>query len=418
MDFIEVKEKLSPNIECIWKIYKKEVEKKNYNIISISYFSKKDKSAEKKKKYFEGLKKLYFLMKKILPDYILRVYCDQSVISNILTFYHKVNKEHIEIFQYNIPFLQESNNSSIHKGTTGTLWRFLPLLKTKIHHCDKKLVLDIDTFYNDMYLKLIKDLEEKNEKVYFMYRSHPYYYQHKRLSCVEGVVDFEFLVAHFIYQSNEIDYNIFSNFLERYLVNISNVNKNKIIKKCEMISEFEYGIDETFMNEYFLEKQIELIKKEDSKLYILYHITPYDYKYVFFEFLDELKKLNKSKDIKVILFMEKLFEILHLKSELEKYNLIEKINGKINIHKFINFIKNNKSNEANFFYSQLLIPLFKNESYGKKIQNIFKKYFHFDFINPLLLRLKNIIDLSKNKQFILFQKTIKQPKILYIKHNI
>ena len=417
MDFIEVKEKLSPNIECIWKIYKKEGEKKNYNIISISYFSKKDKSAEKKKKYFEGLKKLYFLMKKILPHYILRIYCDQSVISNILTFYHKVNKEHIEIFQYNIPFLQESNNSSIHKGTTGTLWRFLPLLKTKLHHCDKKLVLDIDTFYNDIYLKLIKDLETKNEKVYFMYRSHPYYYQHKRLSCVEGVIDFEFLVAHFIYQSNEIDYSIFSNFLERYLVNISNKNKDKIIKKCEMISEFEYGIDETFMNEYFLEKQFELIpkyEKDKSKLYILYHISPYDYKYVFFEFLDEIKKINKSKDTNVILFMEKLFEALNLKSELEKYNLVN-VNKKINVNKFINFIQNYKSNDSSFFYSQLLIPLFKNESYGKKIQNVFKKYFQFDFINPHLLRQKNIFDLYKDNHFLIFQKTTKQPKIIHVK---
>ncbi len=416
MDYIEVKEQLSPHMECIWKIYKKDV-KKDYHIVSVSYFSKKDKSAEKKKKYFDGLKKLYFLMRKILPNYTLRVYCDESVISNILSFYHKVNKDHIEIFEYNIPILHESNNHTIHKGTTGTLWRFLPLLKTKIHHCDKKLVLDIDTFYNDMYLKLIKNIEEKDEKIYFMYRSHPYYYQSKRLSCVEGVVDFEYLVAHFIYQSNEVDYSIFSNFLERYFVNISNINKNKIMKKCEMISEFEYGIDELFMNEYFLEKQFEFVEKTDNKLYILYHLSPYDYKYVFFDFLDEIKKISKNKDEKVILFMEKLFEALHLKNELEKYNLINKTK-KIDVNKFITFIQNYKSNKSIYFYDKLFIPLFKNESYKKKIQNVFKKYFQFDFINTHLLRLKNIIDLYKDHHFLLFQKTIQKPKIVYMKHPI
>jgi hypothetical protein len=417
---MDIKEQLSPNIECNWKIYKNNNIKKDYNIISVSYFSKKDKSAEKKKRYFEGLQKLYFMMKKILPYYTLRVYCDSSVISNIFEFYNKVKEENIEIFQYDIPFLHESNNSTIHKGTIGTLWRFLPLLKSKLHHCDKKLILDIDTYYNDMYLKLIKKLEDDKEKVYFMYRSHPYYYQQKRLSCVEGVVDFEYLVAHFIYQSNEIDYNILSNFLERYLVNISNQNKDKIVKKCEMISEFEYGIDETFMNEVFLPKQIELIdvnEKRDYKMYVLYHISVYDYKYVFFDFLDEIKNKSKnSNQVKIKLFMEKLFEAFQLKEELKKYSLINE-NQKIDVNKFIEFIQNYKSSQSILFYDKILIPLFKNESYKKKIQNVFKKYFDFHFVNPRLTRLKKILDLQKDKHFLILQKTNKTPKISYIKHS-
>ena len=103
-----------------------------------------------------------------------------------------------------------------------------------------------------------------------------------------------------------------------------------------------------------------------------------------------------------------------LKNELEKYNLVN-VNKKINVNKFINFIQNYKSNDSSFFYSQLLIPLFKNESYGKKIQNVFKKYFQFDFINPHLLRQKNIFDLYKDNHFLIFQKTTKQPKIIHVK---
>jgi hypothetical protein len=210
------------------------------------------------------------MMRKILPHYILRVYCDESVIERVLSFYHHVKRDHMEIFQYHIPLLFEIIDK-VHKGTTGTLWRFLPLHDLELHTSDRTLVLDIDTHYNDIFVKLIRKIEDEKRETHFMYRSHPFYYLTQRLSCVESDIQFEYLVAHFIYQTNKVSSHILCSFLERYFVNLSNQNKQKIYQTCEMKSEFEYGIDEVFMNEYFLPQQF----KQTEKVDILYHLSYY-----------------------------------------------------------------------------------------------------------------------------------------------
>lgn len=412
---MEIKELLSPHIECIWNIYRKHKPTNDYNIISVSYFSKKDKTNEKKKRYFQGLQQLYYLMRRLLPNFILRVYCDSSVISNMVLFYNSVKKNYIELFHYDIKYLYEPNNNEYHKGTIGTLWRFLPLFKSHIHSCNKKLVLDIDTIYNDLFLKLIQKIEKTD--VHLMYRSHPYYYQIQRINCAESDIKFEYLVAHFIYQTNEIDYDIFPEFLERYFVNITDIDRKKIVEKCKMISEFEYGIDEIFMNEYFLTKHYKLLKNKDNKynIYICYHISNYDYKYILIDFLNEiqLKYLNIKKDDfdKINLFFMKLFKKIELIKPLETYKIIE--NNRFNIKKFIDFINNYKSNDSTYFYDNLLIPTFKNNIFNKKIAIIFKKYFKFYFIDKKLQRLNYIISLYRENHFLILEKTILKYKIKY-----
>ncbi len=391
-----VKENLSPHMECEWKIYRDTIPKENYHLISVSYFSKKDKSDEAKKKYFEGLKQLYFMMRKILPHYILRVYCDTSVIERVLSFYHHIKSDHMEIFQYHIPLLFEIN-ANVHKGTTGTLWRFLPLHDLKLHTSHRTLVLDVDTHYNDLFLKLIRKIEDEKRETHFMYRSHAYYYLTPRLSCVESDIQFEYLVAHFIYQTNKVSSHILSDFLERYFVNLSNHNKSKIYQTCEMKSEFEYGIDEIFMNEYFLPKQF----KQTDKVDILYHLSHYDYRVFITEALNMFyknmsKSKNKSKnEDKIHAFLKKIFESLEFMNRLKEYHLIS-TNGKIKIYELLESIKKN-----NTFYD-FFIDQIKNKHILQKLIYMIKEDDIFSNISQNqqnLLLSKYIIGLYKIDHF-------------------
>jgi hypothetical protein len=418
-EYKEMNEMWINGIDCKWKIYKNE---ENENIISISYFSKKNKSNEKKKKYFEGLQKLYHDMRRILPHYTLRIYCDKSVIQNVLSFYKKVNYKNIEIYQYQIDFLLENGQNSIHKGTIGTLIRFLPLFNFELHQCSKKVVLDIDTYYNDLFLTFIKKIE--NEKIYFCYRSHPYYYQHERLNCVESEITFEYLVAHFIYQINEINFDIWNQFLERYFLDIQNRNLNKIKNRCKMISPFEYGIDELFMNEYFLPKQFEILDtdnqytNENYTLDILYYLSNYDYKYVFLDFLEEIKRLNSSQmkrnQKQIQLFFKHFFEV----TKMKQISSFQKQNGTYDILSFISFLQNQDSKNSTEFYQFDFIPLFKDSKIGKKIQKVFQYYFYFDFISSRLNQLKSILDIHKENSFLIIEiSKNRKRKVKYSKYN-
>lgn len=377
-----VKENLSPHMECEWKIYRETIPKENYHLISVSYFSKKDKSNEVKKKYFEGLKQLYFQMRKILPNYILRVYCDTSVIERVLSFYHHIKRDHMEIFQYHIPLLFEINDN-VHKGTTGTLWRFLPLHDLELHTSHRTLVLDVDTHYNDIFVKWIRKIEDEKRETHFMYRSMPLYHTLRHILCVESDIHFEYLVAHFIYQTNKVSSHILPPFLERYFVNLSNQNKQKIYQTCEMKSEFEYGIDEIYMNEYFLLEQFKQTKKVD----ILYSISYHDYR----SFIIEVLNTNKNED-KIQLFFKKLIESLGLMNLLKEYHLISN-DGKIKIYELLETIKKN-----NTFYD-LFIGLFKNASILKKVSYVIKEHFNVSNIPQKLKLSKYIIDLHKIDHF-------------------
>ncbi len=393
-----VKENLSPHMECEWKIYRETIPKENYHLISVSYFSKKNKSDEAKKKYFEGLKQLYFQMRKILPNYILRVYCDTSVIERVLSFYHHIKRDHMEIFQYHIPLLFEINDN-VHKGTTGTLWRFLPLHDLELHTSHRTLVLDIDPGhddmnYNDMLIRFIRKIEYEKRETYFMYRSFPTYHLMPRILCTESDIQFEYLVAHFIYQTNKISSYILSSFLERYFVNLSNQNRIKIYQTCEMKSEFEYGIDEIYMNEYFLPQQFKQTKKIDIFYYHdNYYVYTMNIKIFIIELLNFLKNMSKKNMNKDTIqqFMKNLCESLEFMNRLKEYHLITS-DGKINIYEFLKYIKMD-----NTFYDYFIGQI-KNKRTLKKLIHLIKDPFTFSIPKKLQLY-KSIINLYKIDQF-------------------
>jgi hypothetical protein len=421
---MEIQEQLSPNIECKWKIYRSIIPEKDYNIISVSFFKKKVKgSMNNKKKYFEGLKKTYYSMRKILPHYILRIYCDESVIEETFKFYKKVNEDHIELFVYHIPLLIE--DTYYHKGTTGTLWRFLPLLKTNIHKCDKKLVLDIDSddkYNNELFLKIIKKIE--NKKIYFMYMNRPNYAFKPRIKHLDKKKkDFFNILGGFIYQINEIDYKIFSDFLERYFVNISNKNQYKIKNLLKRVSVYEYGIDEIFLNESFLYCQSKILSdpenfyiKHDYKIYILESMLLSDFYKLICYFLEQyhvknnkiLNKMNKKikdqdKFEKCIYQMYETFGLVHL---LEKNELLHE-KHQIILSKYIELFHKNKSNELflNLYYglnNKHHIP-----SINHKIIKIFKNYFfpYIQFKDKTYHIYSQILSLFKFDNYLFFIKS-------------
>lgn len=248
---IKIIEKLSDNIICNWKITNKQEIKENYNIISIVFFFKKDMYKDKLI-YIDGL---YNIINNIIPNFILRIYHDNTVVDIINDLLKKCSSDHIELYQYDIPIFRDTD-IFYHKGTIGTILRFLPLYDNKLHKVNKCIIIDIDDV-NEIktdknYNKLLKIYENNN--VNFSYRSRYCYGILNRISCLldtnlldTNIIKYS-IIASYIYQSFSAPYYLLSNFLEDLYINQNDKLKEQIIKKCKINNIYEYGIDEFYLN--------------------------------------------------------------------------------------------------------------------------------------------------------------------------
>jgi hypothetical protein len=348
---MEKKEFISKNIECNWTIKNKVLTSKkndNYNIISVVYFNyknveryqSKDEINKKYLKYYNGLLNIIKNFRKVFNnEFILRIYYDDSVEENINKILEQTNNEfnkYIELFKYDIPLFKEDGQ---HKKTVGTLIRFLPLFDYKLHKVNKCIVFDIDNKLYNYYKNIINFFNEN--KVKLSYRTKSCYFMNKRIKCISKDLYYG-IVASFIYTIISVDKKIFEEFLEDTF--ITKTNYKIITDDCGLKDEYEYGIDEIFLNssyiQYFLKNKISIFP-------ILYNYT--DISGVFCKFLkinDNIsnKNLNIFKNFVVIFY--KIFNLTieinnkkdlnNIKDELKKtaHTLNNKIDYKLKKSKY------------------------------------------------------------------------------------
>jgi hypothetical protein len=400
-------EKITKNIKCNWNIikYTKEPEN-NYNIISVVFFKKKElyKSFDE---YINGLSNIIKLFSKVLKNYRLRIYYDDSVqeyINDISKNIPELIKNDIELYKYDIPFFRDD---IYHKGVIGTLIRFLPLYNFKLHKVDTCIVFDIDNKIINYYKNIINFYIQNNIK--FAYRSRFCYGIEDRISCnkKDKYNNKYTIIASFIYQSITLPKKIFKTFIKKLFIK-TNSSILKLIEKCNIENKYEYGIDEIFLNhihiKFFYVNQIKIsvIMFNHSDIMVgIYNFIDYiktnnellmyiDFCKNIFSIIGfncitkniiDTTDINKSKD-NFIKLLDDNEDDLDIKIKLI-YNDFNKKN------KLVKILKNEKKKKNNIYnYNKLIECLLDNI----KLINIYK-------LNLLILNTK-----YENKQFIITNK--------------
>jgi len=236
---------LSPSIEVNWDIKKELKEKEYYKVISVSLFRKRQPYRDFKK-YIHGLNELIKECLNKHPDYNIRIYHDKSVISLIDELQNKyINNYSLEYYCYDVPFFHEDCDSSYHKGTIGSIFRFLPLFENDIDEC---VVIDVD--------KRIKKIEfitnhMKINSISFSYNSTYFYSYLKRIQCIPDITEKYSIMANLIIRlnkNNSLPFSLFSDFLESYFIK----KEFNWCKDCNIKNIYEYGVDEILINYIFL----------------------------------------------------------------------------------------------------------------------------------------------------------------------
>lgn len=294
----KIKENISDNIICNWEIINKQSD--NINIISVVYFV-----YNQDKKYEDGLLKLINKFRKILNNYYLRIYYDDSSKKNIMRLLDKTNHrydKYIELFKYDIPKLKVNK---LHGKTVGTLIRFMPLFDYKLHKVNKCIIFDIDNNLHYYYKKLDRYFTKNN--ITIAYRSRACYYINKRILCTNT---FNYpIIASFIYKSKNTPKNIYQDFFEEFFI-----KKNKdYLNKCDLKDEYSYGIDEIFMNDYYLNYFYKNQIVINPILFNHYDIINGINKFIRFSIIED--DLNYFK-----LFLVDFFNLFNIKLELNNKN--------------------------------------------------------------------------------------------------
>lgn len=341
---LEIRQHLSENIICSWIIEKDEEPENNYNIISCVFFIKKDLYKDINI-YINGLTHIINNFKNILPTYRLRIYYDSSV-KEYLNKILNNNLNDIELYEYRIDIFSDG---IYHKGVIGMFMRFLPLFNLEYHNVDKCIVFDIDNKIHNFYRELIKYLEDNDIKI--AYRSR-FCYINERITCTKNKYP---LIASFIYQSIKLPFRIFSKFFEKlYMEN--NVKIIKLVNKSGIENIYEYGIDELFLNKYYIKY---INKKNINFMLVLFnHIDIFSGFYKFIKYY--CKKIKITKKIWEIIFnFLKIINInLYINEELNNDLILEILDQKKKIIEsklFANFKYNSTSNLKKYILNQIEI---------------------------------------------------------------
>ena len=269
-------------IKWFFHIYRSNNFKKGDNLISVSYFikhsaddiysyqrGKKNKKnyekehEEKIKKYEKGIKDIIEESKKLSLNVNVRIYCDITSIHNVEKF---LVYDNIELYFYIFPDFFDIKNLC-HYGFFGTLIRYFPLFKLDFHNNEEYFtttIMDIDTnFYNEGLLMnfYINKLKSDKNLPNIIYKNRACYYVSPRVIHMDLDTIYFSVISSFIIQHKPQPFDCFIDFIKNCLI--------KPCKKFEYLLEkylpfnltkrplggrLEYGVDEFFMNVFFMKK--------------------------------------------------------------------------------------------------------------------------------------------------------------------
>jgi hypothetical protein len=186
------------NLGIDMQIYK-EKKSKSSKVISTSLFDKKLPSIDKNISHYSAC--LYQALKlylKLIPDYDIHIYIDNTIINNqnkillkLLNFCKSNDKiKIIKINQYitdnnQKKYLVEKNDKANHIGLLGAMFRFYTFLDPTISHA---VHVDADNFPTQIFIDTIKMWEKDQINGLLIYK--PLYYARKNINgdCVPNVL--------------------------------------------------------------------------------------------------------------------------------------------------------------------------------------------------------------------------------------
>jgi hypothetical protein len=365
---MKIYEKLSNNISCYWDI-EKSLPSEKYKIISVVFFLKEN-TFENNKKYIFGINNILNNFDKYFPDFRLRIYYDNSsnyILKNIIKKNKKnkkFNNNNIELYKYEIPIFYD-NNKKKHKGTIGTLIRFLPLYDYELHKVDECIIFDIDNKIGIFNHTIYEKLKKKN--MLFGYRSRVCYGFKNRILCIndKNIIEFP-IIASLIYNFISLPNNILGDFLDD-LYYKKNEDSLKFIESCEIINEYEYGIDEIFINNYHLRYLFQK-KIKVSPIY-------FSHCCIGAKLIELLSYFTLEQKSKFFIFLQNFFEQININQEnFNEENMgefldlnIKNIEGQLKkFHlskKIIDFLYINKNIIDNQYFSMVIKCIIKGILY-------------------------------------------------------
>jgi len=364
---IKNREYISKSIFIDWKITKSDI--KTDKIISCVFFLR-EKLSKDIDKYLKNLKALIDLIIDI-NDYKLRIYHDFStlkIIKDMININQKLKLEDkIELYEYDIPFFRDEN-PLYHKGTIGTLFRYLCFFDYDLHKTKIALVVDIDNDPKIITNNFLKFLEDNSN---FAYRFRFMYGLKDRIICDLDDDIYQFsIIGSFVFNKFSFNKNLFSNFLEDIYIK-KGKNIINMLTNCKIENFYGYGIDEIFLNKILLTYLYQ--NKINIQPLNLHNFQP-----VIENLFSILYKLEVEDNI-----INNFINLLNM--------VLNKINSKINIKNNLKeSLKDYKENKK--FHKFISINLLKNKKIVLPIIDIImSKYPKNSFFYKILTSLKNYI---------------------------
>jgi len=272
--------KFSENLKLV-KYYKEPDTR--YNIVCVTVFRLYD-NYKPMDKYYDKFNIFLKVFKKYMPNYYLRVYIDNSLIvkpgikiiddeiDNI--WIPLINKlkilDFVQLIKYKHSDFLDEKYSQCHKGTFGTIIRFLPMFDYKINdNLDTIVIMDIDMNPKsfDLYNNIINYSKQNNS--HFMFRTSYCKYTKSRHFIVSEITNtwLRVMAGTMVLMNHRFDKNILNEFF-------GCIKNNTFEDRCKYIGLFKdhinfennkkvsaelfiYGIDE-LLTLYLLDS---LIKK-------------------------------------------------------------------------------------------------------------------------------------------------------------
>jgi hypothetical protein len=346
---------------------------KKIKIVSTVFFKMKDSGYKPFSRYMMGIKYLANTIKKLLPDFVLRLFIDDTIYrdSNIMDYLNNIKD--IQLVHYSC---QNFIANGFHRGTFGTLVRFFPMFDFKNNDADHVIITDID-WHNDRnvenrmriirtYNNLKKNKKLNNLHVFidssFTHMGKLYTYL-KKLKMIAPMI-----IAAEILSTVKTNHKI----LETYLLELDKTNKicsnysqdiDYLCKKSKN-KKFVFGIDEYFLNNVFIqyleENKLEFgIRIHFTMTNIIYYklFKNYDTNKLSDE-LSEKDKIILKKFFNYILKDIDNYEFTNLRDAfmlMDKYTYIQNLHKKLTTkqiiiyRRIIDFFKQIKKNNIKIF---------------------------------------------------------------------
>lgn len=284
---------------------------KNKNIYSTGLF-KIDKPYKSFNKYLKGLDNWINYLEKNSPkdNYVLRIFIDESIFED-KGIMRKLNScKYIEPVLFNCPNFKSKNNKKYHLGLFGTLTRFFPAFD--FENNDTKNIISVDIDFGDLKMDFeIIEILKKNKK--------------KFKNSLAGLIE---LKRYFDKRSNYPHLNAFLYFgkklNKKYIIDYLNGTKikNRTTKFLSRnIKNYEYGVDEIFLNNY--------LDNDISEINGIYY---FNLNRFINRYQEQLKNKNSLHYFKII--FGKYFKNDKIENIIEKFNnLISKENLEDNKNK-------------------------------------------------------------------------------------